>query len=319
MNPDNLQQRIIKSSVTWNNEGMMLLNYLASRFTYRNLAEWQERIDNGEITVNGNFSLPEYRLKLHDIIEYRPRDIVEPDADLNYRIIYEDEQLLVVEKPGNLCVHPAGPFFKHTLWHLLCTKYGNIHLLSRLDRETSGILLAAKTAQIAAKMQSKKYPPIRKSYLAAVHGSFTEKFNTPGWLISNPQNLIRKKRIFTTERPDDAQKIESAHTVLEPVTTANGFSLVKAYPITGRMHQIRATLCSLGFPLCGDKLYGLDETMYLRQSHDELTDDDWKKLLISRQALHSAEVDFQHPCSGEQLHFESTLPQELANLFAEKH
>ena len=153
-------ERIIKTGVTWNGEGLTLAHYLAGRFTYRSLEEWNQRIKAHELTVNGELVEPDYVLKLHDVIEYRPGDIEEPPANMDYKIVFEDEHLLVADKPGNLCVHPSGPYFKHTLWYLLKERYGDIHLVNRLDRETSGLLIAAKNPKCAAtlaKMQNVWY------------------------------------------------------------------------------------------------------------------------------------------------------------------
>lgn len=312
-NCGNLDQRIIRTTCDWSCAGQQLASYLASRFTYRTLEEWCCRIDSGEITLNGKMVSSDTVLQLHDQIEYKPRDIVEPAADLNYSIIYEDENYLVVNKPGNLCVHPAGPFFKHTLWHLLASKYGDIHLASRLDRETSGLLLAAKN-KLAASRMAKKNVIIRKEYLSVVHGSFGEDVEAKGFLVSDPESSVRKKRRFVFDMPQEKGTFESAHTTLSCVKRANGFSIVSAIAHTGRMHQIRSTLFSLGFPVAGDKLYGVDETMFLRQSRDELTAEDWKNLLISRQALHSSSLEIIHPDSKEQMEFTSPLPDELSEL-----
>ncbi|MBO5899826.1 MAG: RluA family pseudouridine synthase, partial [Lentisphaeria bacterium] len=121
-------------------------------------------------------------------------------------------------------------------------------------------------------------------------------------------------RHFVYDMPQEKGGFESAHTQLVPEICGKDFSLVRANPLTGRMHQIRATLCSFGYPVAGDKLYGVDETMFLRQSRDELTAADREKLLISRQALHSAHLEFIHPESRENMSFESELPDELKKL-----
>ena len=314
-NFESLDQRIIRTTCDWSCAGQELVNYLASRFTYRTREEWLSRIDSGEITLNGKKVSPDYRLELHDQIEYRPVDIVEPAADLNCQIVFEDENYLVVNKPGNLCMHPAGPFFKHTLWHVLALRYGDVHFASRLDRETSGLLLAAKNKTSAAKM-TKKNIISRKSYLAVVHGAFNKEIEAKGFLVSAPGSAVRKKRHFVYDMPQEKGGFESAHTVLVPEICGTDFSLVRAIPHTGRMHQIRSTLCSFGFPVAGDKLYGVDETMFLRQSRDELTEEDRTKLVISRQALHSSELDFIHPDSRESMHFEAPLPEELDKLIS---
>ena len=174
MAPESLDRRVIRTSVDWSGSGIALDIYLAGRFTYRSLEEWRDRIRGGEILLNGELSAPDRILALHDRIEYFPGDLPEPEADLRYRIAYEDEELLVVDKSGNLCVHPSGPFFRHTLWHLLCSKYGRIYLVNRLDRETSGLLIAAKNPRTAAKLGRPGWL-IRKEYLALVFG----RFDTP--------------------------------------------------------------------------------------------------------------------------------------------
>lgn len=291
-NPTSIHQRIIRSVVR--NYAGRLDEYLAARFNYRDLAGWQARIGSGEITVNGDSVEPSTLLQTGDEIEYRPADIPEPEADCRYTVVYEDDRLLIVNKPGNLAVHPAGPFFKHTLWYLLTQKYGSIHLVNRLDRETSGLLLSAKDAATAAKLAKLE---ILKEYLVLVHGDFKNAVDAAGFLVKDHDSAVRKKRkfVFVSE---DAQK-ESAHTKLYPVKTDGTLSLARAVAVTGRLHQIRATMCSLGFPVAGDKLYGLDDTMYLKIKDELLTPEDRAKLMLPNQALHAARLRFHHPASGE--------------------
>lgn len=303
-----LSRRIIRSTIDWSGAGLLLADYLAGRFTYRSRDEWCSRIVSGEITLNEKIVDPETVLSLHDRIEYRPGDIEEPPADLDYRIVFEDEKILVISKPGNLCMHPAGPFFKHTLWHLLCTRYGGIHFVNRLDRETSGLLLAAKDAK-SAKLLSKNISG--KKYQVIVHGDFPEELEAEGFLISD-SSIVRKKRRFVRELPD-APPFESAKTRFRKISSAKGLSLAEAELFTGRMHQIRATLYSLGFPVAGDKLYGLDENFYLKQRAGELTDADREKLMLPRQALHSAFLEFKD-ISGEVRQFTDPLPEDMKSL-----
>jgi 23S rRNA pseudouridine955/2504/2580 synthase/23S rRNA pseudouridine1911/1915/1917 synthase len=310
-----LSRRIIRTSIDWSGDKLALADFLAGRFTYRSKAEWCERINSGEITLNGTVVSPETVLALHDQIEYRPGDIVEPPADLDYRIVFEDEKILVIDKPGNLCMHPAGPFFKHTLWHLLCSKYGDIHFINRLDRETSGLLLAAKDPE-SARSFARKDNFYAKVYQVLVHGRFDKTVNAAGFL--HPAGgVIRKRRAFSYDRPE-FPPFESASTHFIPLRTGEKFSLLRAELDTGRRHQIRATLCSLGFPVVGDKLYGVDEKFYLKQKDESFTDEDRQKLLISRQALHATELSFTLPGTTEIMSFTSPLPAELdADIFKE--
>ena len=305
--------RIIRTAVDWSGAGLILVDYLAGRFTYRTADQWRERIASGEITLNGKNVSPDAALQLHDVIEYHPGDLVEPPAELDYQVVYEDDLVLVVDKPGNLCVHPSGPFFRHTLWHLLRGKYEDIHFVNRLDRETSGLLLAAKTSAAAAKL-AKRGQVRSKVYQAIVHGDFPDELEARGFLIP-AGGIIRKKRRFVAEMPQ-TPPFESAVTRFRRLRRGGGFSLVQAELETGRMHQIRATLFSLGFPVAGDKLYGLDDKLYLKQHSGELTEADRKTLIFSRQALHSSELEYADPVTGDARRFVSPLPPELADFAA---
>lgn len=301
-------KRIIRTSADWSCAGLVLSTFLAGRFTYRSEEQWIERINAGEITLNGKPVSPAYILQMHDCIEYHPQDIPEIPARLDYRIVFEDEHILVIDKPGNLCVHPSGPFYQNTLWYLLRQKYQHIHFVNRLDRETSGLLLAAKDAASAKKL-SKNISG--KKYQVIVHGDFPEKIDAAGFLLS-ANSIVRKKRRFVRELPD-SPPFESAETRFRKLASDGNLSLVEAELFTGRMHQIRATLHSLGFPVAGDKLYGLDENFYLKQRSDELTAADREKLLLPRQALHSAFLEFKD-ISGEVRHFFSPIPEDMKNL-----
>ncbi|MBS1370149.1 MAG: RluA family pseudouridine synthase [Lentisphaeria bacterium] len=316
---EDLTRRVIRSSIDWSGAGLRLDDYLAARFTYRSLEEWRDRIVRGEIMVNDGAAAPEQLLALHDKLEYFPGDLPEPEADLSFRVAYEDEELLIIDKPGNLCVHPSGPFFRHTLWHLLCTQYGKIHLVNRLDRETSGLLIAAKNPQAAAKLGKPSWP-VRKEYLALVFGSFSECMEAYGFLMQDTQSAVRKKRRFVPgERPPaGALRVESAGTRLLPELCGAEASLVRAVPETGRLHQIRATLYSLGFPLLGDKLYGPDDSIYLKIRSGAITAEDREKLILPRQALHSALLEVRHPVTNELIRVESPLPAELSACIPEK-
>ena len=287
---------------------MVLMQFLAGRFTYRTLEEWADRIKSGEITLNGKSVDPEYILQMHECIEYHPQDIPEPPARKDYRIIFEDDNILVIDKPGNLCVHPSGPFYQNTLWYLLRQNYPHIHFINRIDRESSGLILAAKSPETARKI-AETDAVSNKSYLAIVHGEFTEKIDATGFLVS-ANSVVRKKRHFVRENPENLPA-ESSITYLSPEKSGDNFSLVRAVLGTGRTHQIRATLYSLGFPLVGDKLYGVDENFFLKQKSEDFTADELNQLILKRQALHAESFTFIDPYNSEEMRFSAPLPGEL--------
>ncbi len=298
VNSRNGAERIVKSSINWDAAGTTLLNFLAGRFTYRGAEDWKKLILDGTVTCNDQKVSPDKLLAVGDVVEYRPGELVEPPAELSYQILYEDRDLVVIDKPGNLCVHPAGPFFKHTLWYLLREKYGeSLHFVTRLDRETSGAMIVALRPEIAAKLERAE---MEKSYLVLVHGDFPETLTAEGFLFHDPVSVIRKKRRYAATAPENV-KSERCLTVFRKISGDGKFSLLEATLGTGRMHQIRATLSSLGYPVVGDKLYGLDENFYLRQKHDALTEADRAALILPRQALHAWKLAFRHPVNGEKI------------------
>ena len=306
--PQSLERRKVRSTIDWSSCGQSLISFLVSRFPYRNEEAWKQVIADGEITLNGKNIPPETILALHDIIEYTPKELPEPPADMDYQIVFEDDDLLVINKPGNLCVHPAGPYFKHTLWHMLCSKYGDIHFVNRLDRETSGLLIAAKNKETAAKFTRQELV-LKKIYTVMVYGRFLSPMRAAGFIAKSTTSPVRKKRIFTPEKPDFPA--ETCETIFDPISHNEKFSLIRATLETGRMHQIRATLCSLGYPVVGDKLYGPDEQLYLKQKNDSLTPEDRQKLVLPRQALHARTITFIHPVSREEITLSSPEPFSL--------
>lgn len=307
-----LSRRIIKSTINAASEGESLIDYLTKRFTYHPREKWIEVIGDSQLEINGEVCLPETILHTGDTLAYMPRNLVEPPVDFEYSIVYEDEHLFVINKSGDLPCHPAGPFFKHTLWHHLSSIYGKVYIINRLDRETSGLLIAARTPEIAG-LFSKKNCILEKEYHALVFGNFKEPVVADGFLIKDQNSIVRKKRcfVFSSELLPEAEKPVSAKTLLEPVKVENDVSLVKAVLGTGRFHQIRATLFSLGFPLVGDKLYGPDDRIYLKIRDDKISDEDWKKLRMRRQALHASRLVFIHPVTGEKMEFTAPLPADF--------
>jgi len=312
---DKLARRQLYSHVPEAEDGVALPDYLAAHFSRFDRAGWVRAIEAGLVTVNDIPAFPDMTVKRHDRVDYYPPETPEPDAELHYRIVFEDADFLVIDKPGNLCMHPTGPFFRHTLWHLVGSKYGEIRFVHRLDRETSGLVIAARTRRAAAAMDNGN-TPVHKEYLALVTGDFRGCVHAEGYLIHDRTSAVRKKKrfIFADSLEAEAARLDAASEtsltgLIEESHVPPDMTLVRAVLGTGRQHQVRATLFSLGFPLAGDKLYGPDERLFLKIATKNLNEDDLRKLRFGRQALHAAVLEFRHPFTSELLRFESPFPR----------
>lgn len=315
-------KRIAQCQITPSEAGKTVAALLTSRFTYHTPDEWSALLADGRVLVNGCAADSETRLDAGDTLEYLVSDLPEPEVCRDIRVLYEDDALVAVNKPAPLPCHPGGPFFRHTLWAFLrdYLQSEHIHLVHRLDRETSGIVLAAKSAEICAACRRQfDARTVNKRYLAAVEGLFPDAFEACGFLEPDTASPVRKKRRLIMDSSSNASRThrnDMAETRFRRLAQGPEISLIEAIPVTGRLHQIRATLCSLGFPVVGDKIYGRDDTAFLRFIKGEITAADRDMLRLDRQALHAAELTITHPLSGQPLKLKAPLPDDLERLLA---
>ena len=291
--------------------GMALDVWLSKRFTYHKLEEWRELISDRRVIVDGDRVKPSLVLKEGHEVEYHPHDLPEPPVLTDYGVVFEDEDYLVINKPPDLPCHPAGRYFEHTLWFLLRQRYSDVRLANRIDRETSGLILIGRSKQATRKLGLQfERRQVEKEYLCVVEGEFPEQLSAIGVLVSDEVSPVLKKRKFQKEGEGD-----TAETHFKCLGQGGGLSLVHCILHTGRLHQIRVTLCSLGYPIVGDKIYGLDDQFYLRLIEDKLTDEDRTKLRLSHQALHAWKLRFKSP-RGEYKEFTAPLPADVQALLA---
>ncbi len=310
------QTRIGPSAV-----GMRLISWLALNFRYADSGRWREFCQSGELRLNGERAQGDEVLELGDSVEFMPQGIEEPPARLSFGLLHEDENYLILDKAAPLSCHPGGAFFKHSLWHLLKESgRQEFYFASRLDRESSGAICICKTAralahwnaaqaEVQSDSEGRKIPAIKKSYLALVHGRFPAELEARGSLVPDKESAVRKKLRFIPGGTEG----QAVLTRFRSLAKHGGMSLVEAQLLSGRTHQIRASLLGLGFPLVGDKLYGLDEGIFLRFAQGDLSATDREDLILERQALHSWRLGFRS-IDGSWINCQAPLPPEFQAL-----
>jgi 23S rRNA pseudouridine1911/1915/1917 synthase len=258
----------------------------------------QKLIADGFITVNGATVKAGQKLVAGDkvavVIPPEPPSPLSPEA-IPLDIIYEDNDLLVVDKPAGMAVHPAPGHPGHTLVNAVLARLtdlpdedGNLRpgIVHRLDKDTSGIILVAKNrvaqADLAAQFKSRT---VSKTYLVLIRGRLTPENGIIEAAIGrDPKN---RQRMAVVTRGQEAR---TAYRVIRYV---GGYSLLEIKPETGRTHQIRVHLAAIGYPVAGDATYGV------------------KVPGLARQFLHASHLGLRLPSSGEYLEFESPLPPDL--------
>ena len=291
--------------------------YLHGRFQNLSRRIIQEAIKSGTVKVNGKIVKPSFKLSTDDkidlILPQPPSNDILPE-NIPLDIIYEDSDLIVLNKQANMIVHPARGNTHGTLVNALSYYSDQLSsglgefrpgIVHRLDKDTTGIMVATKndTAQwkIAKQFEQRR---IEKTYLAVVHGSpelTADRISAP--LGVHPR--IREKHAI---RPKIGRE---AITFYEVIESFRGFSLLKLTPKTGRTHQIRVHLSYIKHPIVADDMYG-GKLVYLWQLQD--AESAAQDPIIARCALHAWTLQFKHPTTGEIMKFEAPLPEDMQSL-----
>lgn len=221
---------------------------------------------------------------------------------LPLEILYEDEDLAVPSKPGNMPTHPSRDHALDTVANALAYRYRMgptpfvFRPVNRLDRETSGLLLVARNKLSAGRLtQSMQAGEIRKTYLAVLAGTSLADEGEICLPLHRSAASIIVREVCRPDAPD-AEPSRTHYRILE---RRNGYSLAEAQPLTGRTHQLRVHFASGGCPIVGDTLYGTPDAR------------------IGRQALHARSLSFPHPTTGERMTLTAPLPNDFAGLVAE--
>jgi 23S rRNA pseudouridine1911/1915/1917 synthase len=288
--------------VTAGEEGERLDRFVARRLAHLlSRAAVQRLVDDGSIVVNHAVVKPSYRMAEGDVVEVTVPPAVEEQAPeaIPLDVVYEDESLAVLNKPAGLVVHPAHGHAAGTLLNGLLARYPELRtwpeeegfpgLVHRLDRDTSGLLVVARTPAARAALRAQfKAAQVHKVYLALVSGRpELERARIDSPIGRDPQ---RRKRMAVL--PKGGRRAVTEYRVLEHL---GSYTLLEVRPETGRTHQIRVHLAAIGHPVVGDRVYGPQR----------------QRLALDRLFLHAAQLTFRHPVTGEEMTFTAPLPPEL--------
>jgi 23S rRNA pseudouridine1911/1915/1917 synthase len=244
--------------------------------------------------------------------------------EVNFTVLDETPEILVLDKPAGLLVHPTKPGGPPTLWdglrELLAFEIvngGQVSLINRLDRETSGVVLVCKTSAAARRFaMAMQEGRIRKQYLAVVHGwPGRDEFEVDAPLLR--QGDVAESRVYLKRAVHPGGAAALTRFRVEQRVERNGvkLALVRAWPVTGRTHQIRVHLAHAGHWVIGDKLYGPDEGHYLDFIENGFTPEMERALLLPRQALHSTMLEVS--LDGEDHRWEAPMPADVRSLLFE--
>ncbi len=247
------------------------------------------------------------------IIIYRPPP-AEPEVPRYFSVLYEDEWILAANKPPGLPVHPTARYHSNTMTALLRECYGDNApaLAHRIDSETSGVLLCAKTKEAERKLKLMfANREIRKTYMAIVFGTPSQdegRIEIP--LCPDTEGPVKVKMAC---RQDGLPALTEYRVVKKGVE----FSLLECMPRTGRQHQIRAHLSHIGYPIVGDKMYGPDKELFLDYIEEGLSPEILVRAGASRHFLHAASLSLIHPITELPLHINCPLPEDMENKLRE--
>ncbi|MFL5911639.1 MAG: RluA family pseudouridine synthase [Gaiellaceae bacterium] len=284
-------------------EGERLDQLLAAAGGIGSRAKAQRLIDAGLVTVDGQSRPKRHRVAAGELVEVAPepapQDVAGAAEDVPFAVAWEDEHLLVVDKPAGVVVHPARGHRGATLAEALAgratggedpARAGIVH---RLDKDTSGLLVVAKSEAVHRALQEAiRRRELRREYLALVEGCPPARSGT----IDAP---IGRDRRVRTRMSTDTDVPRAARTHFELERALAGYALLRVTLETGRTHQIRVHLQAIGHPVAGDPEYGKAG-----------------QLGLSRQFLHAARLAFVHPVTAEPVDVSSPLPPDLATVLA---
>ena len=275
-------------------DGRTLLSHLANLYPHSTPQAWQQKLSTGEVTVDGVPATGNEVVTSGQTLVWNRPPWIEPDAPQHFEVLFDDPHLLAVNKPGGLPTLPGGGFMENTLLRLVQKQTPNANPVHRLGRATSGIVLFAKTSQVASALSANwNTPRIQKIYRALAQGIAQQDI----YEILTPIGLVPHPLLGTVWAASPGGK--PSKSLAKVISRATSTTTFEVRLNSGRPHQIRIHLASIGHPLVGDPLYGF--TGQPLENLPGLPGD-------GGYFLHAHFLKFHHPMTGEQINLEAALP-----------
>lgn len=294
-------------------EGGRLDRFLTARIKGSTRSGVQRMVDDGRVRVEGRSggTRASTRVALEDtVVVLYPRREDPPPRVESLTVLYEDDRLLVVDKPAGVLSHPTDKIARNSVTEILKTQFpgGRFLLAHRLDRETSGVLALSKDSEAARLLQEQfERRDTAKEYYALVRGR-------PDWSETVAEFPLEKEAGGVKVRQIVSATGDPAVTEFSVLSYSDAGSLVLCRPKTGRLHQLRVHLSHLGHPILGDLLYGPDPSLYLKAVAGTITEADRAAAGAPRQMLHAARLSFSHPGTGQEVTVAAPVPADFSAL-----
>lgn len=302
---ENLTEQIY--TVTEEEHRLKLEEFVHRKEVLMPIAAIRLAIIAGDVLVNDRHRSSGWRIKTNDSISIKLDNHLHcklEAQDVNLDILYEDEYMIVVNKPPGMLSHPtryerSGTLLNGLIYHSLKQgdKYPRLALIHRLDRETSGVLLIAKE-QTAMKDLARQFDSrlVKKTYQAIIFGvpnNLAGEVTAPiGWQENLPHWCVTE------------ENSKHAHTIYQVQLHNTKYSLIELQPHTGRTHQLRIHMEYIGHPIIGDKAYGLESNLALEQDPN---------IVVTRHFLHASSLMFSHPITKQELNIIAPMPEDMKN------
>ena len=270
-------------------------SYLTTHFPHSSTSDWKARIDGGQIQHEGCTANGSEQLKPGQVLVWNRPGWVEEATPQHFDVIYEDIDLLAVDKPSGLPTLPGGGFYENTLLSLVQKRWPEAKPLHRLGRATSGLVLFALTPAAASTM-NRRWPEVRKQYQALAQGVASQD----DYDIQTPIGPVEHPRLGSVHAACPTGK--PSHSIARVLERREKTTLFEVDILTGRPHQIRIHLASTGYPLAGDPLYTVGGLPHPDTPGLPGDAGYW---------LHAKHVEFEHPTSGIKLKLSAQLPEPL--------